>query len=284
MNRRASNLFGTLILCLAFFSTPSLAIPMIEWNPGKLNIEQMQGAQSIHVVTVKLSDDIQGVVARVVPALQPWVTVSPTSLGDLQKGQVINLTIAVNSAPDATIGTFEGVIELRQAVAGKPQNTIAKPLPITLTITQFVSDGLPPDPGSAGKQTLLGIDSDGDGVRDDIQRYIHFTYPNEEKLKLALMEVAKQYQKLLLEADDPDAVFNNATKMARHTECLFFIKDRSSFDIHGALRAEILNTKERSLAYITYNKNLAGESTLRRSRADWKRSCTFDVDAVGGAP
>ena len=26
---------------------------------------------------------------------------------------------------------------------------------------------LPPDPGKAGKKTLLGIDTDGDGVRDD---------------------------------------------------------------------------------------------------------------------
>ncbi|MCF6156788.1 MAG: hypothetical protein E3K36_16465 [Candidatus Brocadia sp.] len=31
---------------------------------------------------------------------------------------------------------------------------------------------LPPDPGKAGKETLLGIDTDGDGVRDDIQRRI----------------------------------------------------------------------------------------------------------------
>ena len=32
---------------------------------------------------------------------------------------------------------------------------------------------LPPDPGKAGKETLLGIDTDSDGVCDDIQRYIY---------------------------------------------------------------------------------------------------------------
>ena len=39
---------------------------------------------------------------------------------------------------------------------------------------------LPPDPGKAGKETPLGIDTDGDGVRDDIQRYIYFIYPDDK--------------------------------------------------------------------------------------------------------
>ena len=34
-------------------------------------------------------------------------------------------------------------------------------------------DGIPPDPGRReGNRTLLGVDSDNDGVRDDVQRYI----------------------------------------------------------------------------------------------------------------
>ncbi len=288
MNRITTSPFIQLIsLCLLVvfalvFTRFSDAKPIIDWNPSKLNIEQMQGTQSTHVATVRLSDDVQGAIARVVPELQQWVTVSPASVGDLHKGQSIDITVTVNLAPDATIGTFEGVIQFRQSVPGKPQNTIAKPLPITLMITQFVDDGLPPDPGQAGKQTLLGVDSDTDGVRDDIQRYIYFTYPSEEKVKLALTEVAKQYQTLLLESNDPDAVFNNATKMARHGECLDYIKGEVATDILAELRAEILNTKDRSLAYIKYSNNLSGESILGRPLADWKNSCNFDVDAVGG--
>jgi len=41
---------------------------------------------------------------------------------------------------------------------------------------------LPPDPGSAGRATLEGIDSDGDGVRDDIQRFIELNYPDRNRL------------------------------------------------------------------------------------------------------
>ena len=56
---------------------------------------------------------------------------------------------------------------------------------------------LPPDPGEEGKKTLLGIDTDGDGVRDDIQRYIYFTYPDDKKLRLGLTFYAKEFQGVL---------------------------------------------------------------------------------------
>ena len=54
---------------------------------------------------------------------------------------------------------------------------------------------LPPDPGKAGKKTLLGIDTDGNGVRDDFQRYIYFTYPDDKKLRLGLTYYAKEFSR-----------------------------------------------------------------------------------------
>jgi hypothetical protein len=154
----------------------------------------------------------------------------------------------------------------------------------TLTVQVLADDSvvLPPDPGEDGKLTLLGIDTDGDGVRDDIQRYIYFTYPDEEKLRLGLTYYAKEFQGVLADADDREAVYGHATKMARHGECLFHIKGRDSIKICRALRAEILNTRERSIAYITYSDNLGGRVIRGAPRAEWKDSCSFDVDATGG--
>jgi len=57
MNRITNISFGTLILCLLLFSSPSYAKPSIEWNPSKLNIEQMQGTQSSHVATAEHVND-----------------------------------------------------------------------------------------------------------------------------------------------------------------------------------------------------------------------------------
>src|SRR5574337_589016 len=117
---------------------------------------------------------------------------------------------------------------------------------------------LPPGPGKAGKETLLGIDKDGDGVRDDIQRYIYLTYPDDKKLRLALTYYAKEFQGVLKDANDREAAYEHAIKMDRHGECLYYLKGRESIDICRALRAEILNTRERSIAYIKHSDNLDG--------------------------
>ena len=66
-------------------------------------------------------------------------------------------------------------------------------LRLAISTRSFV---LPPDPGEAGKQTLEGIDSDNDDLRDDVQREIMFLAPESEKLRMALGQEAKIAQSL----------------------------------------------------------------------------------------
>lgn len=60
---------------------------------------------------------------------------------------------------------------------------------------------LPPDPGPAGMKTLEGIDSDRDGVRDDVQRFIVFQYGHSERAVMALRTIAKGVQQQVLLGD-----------------------------------------------------------------------------------
>jgi len=53
---------------------------------------------------------------------------------------------------------------------------------------------LPKDPGEAGLLTVLGIDSDTDGIRDDIQREITFAFPEYPYKRAAYMLIAKYRQ------------------------------------------------------------------------------------------
>lgn len=53
---------------------------------------------------------------------------------------------------------------------------------------------LPPDPGIAGKQTLAGIDSNNNGVRDDLERAIYFKYPKDKQKRQLLYQAAKAAQ------------------------------------------------------------------------------------------
>jgi hypothetical protein len=151
---------------------------------------------------------------------------------------------------------------------------------LLLTGLAIADQTLPPDPGEAGKQTLLGIDSDNDGVRDDIQRYIYFAYPDNEKVRITLTHISKEFQELLLQADNREAASMHVNKMARHGECLFYIMGEQSGDVRAALKAEIMNTEERTLAYITYSENLAGTVISGTPIREWRNSCAFDVDSV----
>ena len=124
---------------------------------------------------------------------------------------------------------------------------------------------LPPDPGAEGKKTLLGIDTDGDGVRDDIQRYIYLTYPDDKKLRLGLTYYAIEFQGVLKDANDREAAYDHAKRWPAMVNVFFTLREEESIDICRALRAEILNTRERSMAYITYSDNLGGRIIIRRS-------------------
>jgi hypothetical protein len=56
---------------------------------------------------------------------------------------------------------------------------------------------LPPHPGRRGRETILGIDSDGDGVRDDIQIEITRLIPDDPHKRAGAMFAARMHQEFL---------------------------------------------------------------------------------------
>jgi hypothetical protein len=139
-------------------------------------------------------------------------------------------------------------------------------------------NGLPPDPGEAGKETLEGIDSDGDGIRDDIQRYIALTYPGSQKTRAALRQLTFALDKSILESPDEESALNNTELMHRATECLWYIHSDQSIKFKNQLKAEYLNTLKRSRAYLAYDSKLSGHVFGGKDFDEYKTSCTFDPD------
>ena len=141
-------------------------------------------------------------------------------------------------------------------------------------------DALPPDPGEAGKLTLAGIDSDGDGIRDDIQRYIALTYPDSQKTRAGLRQMVFALQKILLESPDEESALNNTEALHRASECNWYIHSEHSIKMLDALMAEYLNTVERSRAYLDYNAKLGGHVFGSKDFNEYGTSCTFDPDLM----
>ena len=58
------------------------------------------------------------------------------------------------------------------------------------------------DPGEVGHETILGIDSDSDGIRDDVQRWVNYEAKGEEGIRIILKKLAKNWQENIKEVND----------------------------------------------------------------------------------
>ena len=265
-----------LALSIAFIATSLHAKPSIEWSQDKLKIEQSQGQVNTYPVSIDINKNARSVVVRVVPELENWISISPVSIGDIEKGQTVNLDVIINTPIDTTIGVFDGVIQLKESVLGKPTKNLSKPLPVTLTIKEWDNNGLPPDPGAAGNQDLLGIDVDNDGVRDDVQNAIYRYYPNEADInkRLALVQFAKSVQLAFIGKDlNDDNQLNSAlSKIISATNCITGTSSRPTQDLIF-IENMIQNTDERASAYTYVNESAGGQFFGGEESTDLESFC-----------
>ena len=148
---------------------------------------------------------------------------------------------------------------------------------------------LPPEPDSKiNNSTLLGIDSNNNGVRDDVERYIIKTYSNENKIATEIgFQMAKAFNivienpsnteetmKALDAAQDCESYFLTYSKLFKED---FYLDNRISSKL---FRSMILNTEERIKAYLTYDKALSGGVYSSTKIKDMKKNCSFDVERM----
>lgn len=153
-----------------------------------------------------------------------------------------------------------------------PQNTAFQPIQDTSALSCSPT-GLPPDPGAAGKVTLGGIDSDHDGIRDDLQRYIVLTYGGSQPTVDALKKTAKVLQGAILDSTSQTSSIDHATDLARATECLQALRPGDAQQVQEALVAQALNTEARGLAYLDFNDRLGGAAFPLSPPDQWPSSC-----------
>lgn len=115
---------------------------------------------------------------------------------------------------------------------------------------------LPPDPGAAGKLTIEGIDSDNDGVRDDVQRYIAERWGESERAVQALRLIAVNAQEQVRIADsvDRDAAYDIAVKMAPAASCFMRSVDPKVIESRAIenVEAEVTNTRDRFQRWLKF--------------------------------
>ncbi|MCI5162167.1 MAG: hypothetical protein D3917_09135 [Candidatus Electrothrix sp. AX5] len=236
----------------------SAEITQFAWSSRKLIIEQFQGTANRYSLTITAAKDARNVSLQVVPELQKIIHVLPDALGDIQKEQEIPLTVIVGFPVDMPVGELDGAILLQEAA----RNTTAN-LPVELIVKKWERGDLPADPGEAGKQALLGIDIDNDGVRDDVQIAIarHYPEPEDENARLALEQFAASWQYAfgVYQLGDEEELYDVFSEINPAVSCIAATSSKSLEDI-VFVKLIVRNTKARVQAYADINDTAIGRT------------------------
>jgi len=163
---------------------------------------------------------------------------------------------------------------------------------------------LPPKPDKdKNDETLLGIDFNYNGIRDDVERWAIMHYSNDPKYPKTKTAMALQYAKAsqYIISHDPKHAYENETFeiFDRAMDCEGYvvnklIKDNNlsgikiteigmNFNIFNDLRPIMLNTEERTKAYWQFNASLSGHilSGGGGILSSTKDKCDIDIDTLG---
>ena len=111
-------------------------------------------------------------------------------------GKKRNLTGLQPSMPTTHLLSF-GLIALLIA-CGDVNSGHAANATTPLPVDPFHGLVVPPDPGAAANATVAGVDTNQNGIRDEVDRYIAQTYGEEPTKFVAAQAVAKADQLLLV--------------------------------------------------------------------------------------
>ena len=161
--------------------------------------------------------------------------------------------------------------------------------PITLEIYKIINGHrLPPEPDpTINNSTLLGIDSNNNGVRDDVERWI-YTYYSKPIEHAVMMQNAKAYQIVIQEPE-------------KALETMHYLRDATACEAYWSLRAKRegkefwlerykvyeqdispiqFNIAERFLAYDKYNSALSGGSYSLVDTDKMEQKCEFNTTTL----
>lgn len=143
---------------------------------------------------------------------------------------------------------------------------------------------LPPEPDETlNNSTLLGIDSNGNGVRDDVERWIYHTYTHPIKIGI-FMQRARAYQKVVV---DPSRAKETVKYSDNALSCEVYWIYKSiprpfdkyeHFNDRKKIKKIQFNTLKRHMKFKRYNAEFSGE-VLRAPKAS-KEKCEFDDNGI----
>jgi len=198
-----------------------------------------------------------------------------------------NITYTISPTDSAVVNGSvfrakkDGNVTVQAAIDGVNSNTI------TLNITWVVNGHvLPPEPEKAlNDSTLLGIDSNNNGVRDDVERWIYETYKDKHPIHVDIGMQAGRAYKQVLETPERAKEIHDTVVNAPLFCASYYMYYAKLFDdpilvherIDAPVKSKYFNTKDRNDVYWRYDKLLSGDSYPLPDIEKEKSFCDFDT-------
>ena len=167
-----------------------------------------------------------------------------------------------------TENSFYGLNEFNQSglftvsisiIDSKGERSSSSSQSVNISIILPDGDIIPEDPGEIGKETLAGIDSDSDGVRDDIEVFI-FSRELDANEKVAAFQYINTLQNNILNSIDKLQSIELTKETIKARYCLESQLGKEKMDaLLPKLKVKMYNTRERLLAWAQTEINFAGQ-------------------------
>ena len=219
------------------------------------------------------------------------ITLSETSI-ELHEGNETTLTVTANyddnttqdisndvewSIGDASIvsvsnDTVKALKEGTTTVEAKYEGRTSDALTVTVVKKVEIINGytLPPEPDpTVNNATLLGVDSNGNGVRDDVERWVIKKYANSDYPKHKT-EVGLQWGRVAQQViQSPQTAYEDKKYLLidKAQECEYRTYEKLGKSLNYGIDNDIFNdeyvdkafnTKERMKAYYMFNGSMGG--------------------------
>ncbi|MDR1451738.1 MAG: hypothetical protein LBI57_05365 [Helicobacteraceae bacterium] len=152
---------------------------------------------------------------------------------------------------------------------------------------------LPPYPDQTlNDSTLLGIDSNNNGVRDDVERWLIFKYKDHHKIVTEIGFQGARAAQIIIQ--DPSKAKETYHILDAAQFCNFYFEIYAQYNNESilldhtiitstAFKTMQFNTKERIEAYLAYDKKLSGGVySGPKSSKDYRAACAFNADKLLG--
>ena len=111
---------------------------------------------------------------------------------------------------------------------GDKQTTVdVERIHATKLVWNDINGALPPEPDSVeNNATLVGVDSNNNGIRDDVERAIYLQYKDNQRAVVAMLQYAKELQMEFTDVYNSETLVAVIQEEGRGSLCVFLLNNK----------------------------------------------------------